>query len=122
MGSLHPISSADRGPALAAAYSVLLHAWERAHDCHADPWEFAVEVADLRAVGLTTTELRWLARQGYVHHAEERTKLKDKQRVFGPRDRAVISKKSAFVLTAAGAKAAPYQPQVPFYDRELRQL
>src|SRR5438874_8379272 len=99
MAASHPNLPAGQPPALAAGLRVLLHAWDRARDCHADPWQFAVGGAKLREAGLSTDDLRWLTLKGYVHHAVEMTKPKDKRRVFGPRDRAVITEKSAFVLT-----------------------
>jgi hypothetical protein len=108
-------------PELPAALGVLRRGCDYAVECRCDPWDFAVTAVDLRALGLTTNDLRYLLHKGYVHHAVEKTKPKDKRRVFGPLDRAVFTEKSAFVLTA-GAYTTPRQPQVPFYDRELREL
>lgn len=74
-----------------------------------DPWEFAVELASLRAAGLTTSDLRWLVCQGHVAHARERTRLADERRSFRPASSLAFGKRSCFVLTPKGLELARHQ-------------
>ena len=98
---------AEPSAQLRPALGLLLHAWHCAHDCQSDAWDFAVEVADLRAAGFTTTDLRWLFRKGYVYHAVEKTKPGRERRLFGSRGGLLFSGRSCFVLTDAGADIGP---------------
>lgn len=116
---------------LRAALNLLRQAYDYAEDCESDLWDFAVEAGELRGLGLTTNDLRYLIRQGLAHQAAERTRPGSKQRIFGPVDAPVIAERSGFVLTAAGAELARilqrepilFEPdEVPCYDRELREL
>ena len=45
-----------------------------ANELRRDLWDFAVEVHNLRAAGLTDNELRWLVCNDYVEHAIETTR------------------------------------------------
>jgi hypothetical protein len=46
----------------------LLQAADYAKDCGRALWEFAVDLAELRAAGLLDNDLRWLVSRGYVEH------------------------------------------------------
>jgi hypothetical protein len=113
-----------------AALRLLLQAWDYAEMGHRHPWDFAVEIVDLRAAGLTTAELRLLFCQGQVEHAVEETKPGANHRRFGTRGGLLFCEKTCFVLTEAGAALARSfrdgpllaVPDGPFYDRELREL
>ena len=50
------------------ALGVLLEAVHYAEQTSGDCWEFAVEIAQLTALGLTPNDLRWLVRKGLVEH------------------------------------------------------
>jgi hypothetical protein len=50
------------------ALSLLRDAWEATQDLGLHAEEFAVEAKELRSVGLTSTELRWLVAKGYADH------------------------------------------------------
>jgi len=102
------ISAAMR-PRLRCALVILLEAYESAADSKRNPWDFAVEIAELHAAGLRTTDLRWLVGKGYVQHAIEKTKGGDTGRVFGKwgqLGQLRFSDRSGFVLTEAGIRAA----------------
>jgi hypothetical protein len=80
------------GPQLRAALLILLRAWELASKSRGDLWELAVEIGELRAVGLTAVELHWLLSRGYVQHAVEETNPGSAQRQFGQRGESSFTK------------------------------
>ena len=92
-------------PQVLAALGLLLRAWEYAADCRRDPWDFAVDIRELRALGLTTTDLRYLLHKGYAHHALEKTKLRGERRAFGRLNGPVIAE------NASGDNFAPLSGQ-----------
>jgi hypothetical protein len=65
-----------------SALALLLSAFDYALDCHADPWQFAVEFPDLVSLGATIADLRWLILRGYAAHARETTIPGDRERTF----------------------------------------
>lgn len=81
---------------------ILLEALESAKELQYDVWEFAVEIQNLRSVGLTGNNLRWLLCKGYVEHAIENTQPKATQRTFQPLGNLMLGEASCFVLTRAG--------------------
>ena len=108
----------------------------------AELWQFAVEIDELTALGLTKTDLRWLALSGYVDHACEVTRSEDTTRRFQPRPSLAFTERTCFILTDAGlslvraeqpgpeilrlpddSAATPTAgPSVPRWDRERRTL
>ena len=72
----------DAMRAVRAALAQLRAAFRYAHADGGDPWGFAVEIESLLALGLTTTDLRWLVDEGYVEHAQETTRPKVPRRTF----------------------------------------
>jgi hypothetical protein len=103
-----------------------------------------VEISQLRALGLSNTELRCLLCWGYLEHAQERTTAGASQRIFQPLSSLVLPKRTCFVLKAKGREAASEfgvkkavgvipstgeptavhgsHPQVPRWDSGPRQL
>jgi hypothetical protein len=118
------------GPQLKAALLLLLRGWELASKGRRDMWELAVEIAELRKVGLTTVDLHWLLSKGYVQHAIEETKPGSAHRQFGVVGRAQFHERSCFVLTKTGARLArrlestahSQSSLVPYYDIGRGQL
>lgn len=84
----------------------LLQSQLYAEDVGADCWEFALDLAELKAVGLTSSDLRWLVLKGYAQHACETTLPGDSQRSFRPSKSFTLSKRTCFVITDAGIEAA----------------
>lgn len=97
------------GSRIHAALAQLALARDYARDAGCDPWEFAVEIERLAAMGLTTEDLRWLASKGYVHHARELTRPSDTTRRFCRSRNLSFAKQTCFVL---GSEAALVE-QVP---------
>ena len=89
-------------PALIA----LLEAVECAKDTNCDCWEFAIAIKRFEKLGLSRTDLRWLARKGYVEYAQEITRREDTCREFRPRSNLSFCKRTCFVLTVAGLEYA----------------
>lgn len=85
---------------------VLLRAYCYAVDTGSDIWDFAVEIAHLHSLGLTDSDLRWLARKGYVEHAREVTVQGHDGREFQTTGDLTFKKRTCFVLTADGVSKA----------------
>jgi hypothetical protein len=69
-------------------------------------WQFAVEIAQLYAVGLSNTDLRQLLDLGYLNHACEHTTVRSKERIFLPLDNLMLPDRTCFVLTSKGREVA----------------
>jgi hypothetical protein len=81
----------------------LLHAFDCASDLGCSCWDFSVEIERLLAVGMTTSDLRWLIKRGYLSHAREVTGPNDLERRFDPQYHSLaFSETTCFVLTASG--------------------
>lgn len=109
-----------------------------------DVWQFAVEIGQLRRMGLNHTDLRLLLCWGYLAHARERTKLSAGRRTFQGLSNLTLPRRTCFVLTSKGlalasehsAEMAPSAspaeeeqseavhplPQVPHWDSRSRRL
>ena len=81
-----------------AALGHLAQARAYAVDVGRDPWEFAVEIQTLTAMGLTTSDLRWLVSKRYIEHAYEVTRKDDASRSFKPANNLVFRQTTCFVL------------------------
>lgn len=92
----------------------LLEAREYADDTNTDRWNFALEIGELRSVGLTKSDLRYLVLKGYAEHARETTLPGEATRSFHKSHGLTFSKRSCFVITDAGVFAAR--------NREVTQL
>ena len=67
-----------------------------------DPWEFAVEMDCLLAAGLSTSDLRWLVKKGFVEHAYEITRRGDTARRFKSGCNVSFEGRTCFLLTKSG--------------------
>jgi hypothetical protein len=84
------------------ALRLLLDAQTCARELGCAPWEFAVEIDQLHAGGVTNTQLRWLLHHGYIAHALETTGGTGRQRSFEAVAHLGFQPRSCFVLTDAG--------------------
>ncbi len=131
---LDPPHGGHSFPIPAAPLILLLEARAYAQAAQRDPWEFAVEVGDLRLAGLTPNHLRWLLHQGYVAQALERTQPEADHREFRPVANLSLAEGACFVLTESGVAYARTtqdgqnrQPDSsrgrrPVWDRSRREL
>lgn len=105
------------GTALAVEFQRALEQLAKAGDyarhLHRDPWDFAVEIASLTALGLTTSDLRWLLGMGYIEQARDVSRPSDSARKFQRCDNLTFTAKTCFVLTAAGAAILRDRPFLP---------
>ena len=85
------------------ALGLLLEAYHYALELDRNVWDFAVEVDDLRAAGLTSSDFRWLVCKGFVEHGREITQAGETVRGFQPSRGLTFGKKTCFVLTEFGA-------------------
>lgn len=82
--------------------ALLFQAREYACKLNQDPWEFAVEIEELKSSGMTVNDLRWLLIGGFVEHAREDLSSDEAIRKFKGHGRHRFSRRSCFVLTKNG--------------------
>jgi hypothetical protein len=99
-------------PRLRAVMSVLLEAYDYAQDLRLDSWDFAVELATLRPLGLTNSDCRWLIGKGLVEAGFELTLAGDERRSFRQCTNLKLSKRTCLVLSSAGVVAVGGQSSV----------
>ena len=88
------------------AIAVLLEASDYACRTTGDPWEFAVEIQQLRKLGLASNDLRYLVRKGLVDHAREMTIVGQDGRKFQQTGDLTFTKRTCFVQTSLRLKVA----------------
>ena len=93
-------------PSVCHGLSQMLEAFELAEDAGCDPWEFALEIPDLRRLGISSSQLRWLLRKDFIEHAIEDSLIGDEQRSFKPTSSLSFTDSSCFVLTGPGEQLA----------------
>ncbi|MBX3439720.1 MAG: hypothetical protein KF861_19680, partial [Planctomycetaceae bacterium] len=86
--------------------ALLFQAREYARQLVEDPWEFAVEVQELKSIGMTVNDLRWLLVGHFVEHACDVTQSGELNRQFREVGRYRFSRRSCFVLTPSGVALA----------------
>lgn len=89
-----------------AAIAILSEAHRYAQSLDKDVWEFALELQNLSAAGVSINDLRWLACNGYVIHGEELEQSSEGQRVFRRYPGLGFTQRSCFVLTKLGIQFA----------------
>jgi len=87
-----------------AGLSACFEAFTYAEDLGCDSWDFAVECATLRKLGLSRSDLRWLVGKGLLSCAIENTLPGDSLRTFERSLRPLFDKKSCFALTSQGVE------------------
>lgn len=101
--STHPVEVPGR---VGDGLLFLLKAKEYADDVDADLWDFALELRELRSLGLTNSDLRWLVMKGYVEFARETTEPGDEKRSFRKARGLTFVRRNCFVITPSGVAAA----------------
>jgi hypothetical protein len=96
-----PISGGAR-----AALALLQHALDCAEDAQAPPLDFALEIGQLYAVGLTITDLRWMVAKKFVEHADETSLHGNEHRSFTPSRGLTFLPTTCVLLTIKGAALA----------------
>ena len=96
-----PISGGIR-----AALALLQHALDCAKDAQAPPWDFALEIGQLYAAGLTITDLRWMVVKEFVEHADETSVHGNEHRSFTPGRGLNFVPTTCVLLTIKGAALA----------------
>ena len=89
-----------------SALLLLLEAFHYADETNSDRWEFAIELEDLAALGLTRNDFRWLIRRGLVEHRREVTLEGDDGRAFRATGDLTFPEGTCFVLTEEGISHA----------------
>ena len=87
---------------LVPALTELVTAHSYSIDLGTSVWDFAVSIRDLRQLGSSESDLRWLASKGYVNHAREVTIHGDNGREFRSTGNLTFHSKTCFVLTDIG--------------------
>jgi len=91
---------------LRAALALLQHALDCAKDAQAPPWDFALEIGQLYAAGLTITDLRWMVVKEFVEHADETSVHGNEHRSFTPSRGPNFLPTTSVLLTKKGAALA----------------
>lgn len=100
------VPSSGVSPAMRSALQLLVQSHECALMLQRDGWDFAVEIASLRARHLNNNDLRWLVCKGYVEHACEVSLAEEAGRRFCGEGELSFSTHSCFILTPDGAAFA----------------
>jgi len=90
----------------AAGAALLVKAAKYAEALHCSPWDFATEIGELPALGVSRANLRWLVCQGFLEHAEEIISQPLSDRTFQASGRLAFCIGTCFVLTPIGLSAA----------------
>ena len=90
------------GEPLKQALRKLLRAYRFACDCSRSRWDFAVEIGELREIGVSSEELRWLIGKRLVDHAEENSQTGNTKRIFEAAGGFSLSDRTCFALTDNG--------------------
>jgi len=85
-----------------AGLKLLRNAWEMARAVNRDLWEFAIEIGELHAAGLTGADLRWLLCLGYAQHATEEITDGNVTRIFHHLPNLSLPGRTCFILTSKG--------------------
>ena len=85
---------------------LLLDSFTYANKLVEDPWEFSVEWPELRRLGWSCNDVRWLIHKGVIRHAYEITSVKDECRRFVPSPSLSLAHKTCLVLTENGCRLA----------------
>jgi hypothetical protein len=107
----HPRSERNGHESLQRALALLSRAREYAQQVRSDAWQFAVEIEELRQLGLTNCDFRWLVARGYVAHALETTLPGEEQRQFTLLGRHMFPDGTCFILHTGMDAAAPPQEE-----------
>ncbi len=86
----------------APGLALLYQGGEYARQLGEDPWEFAVEIHELKSAGMTVNDLRWLMIGDLMEHACDVTDQGERNRRFKHRGRQRFSRRSCFCLTQRG--------------------
>jgi hypothetical protein len=89
-----------------------------------DPWEFAVEIGQMRAAGITHSDLRWMVSRQWIEHAWEIRRSKGR-RAFRTATNLSFPESTCFVLTTYGANILTHGASLrpgPWWDWERREL
>lgn len=89
-----------------AGLMLLLESLAYAHDVAEDLWEFSVEWPELRRLGLTSNDVRWLIRKDLAQQARETTSADDAKRNFASCKTPMLSARTCLILTEKGLRLA----------------
>jgi hypothetical protein len=97
------------GGGIRAALALLQHALDCAENAQAPPWDFALEIGQLYAAGLTITDLRWMVVKEFVEHGDETSVHGNEHRSFTPSRGLNFLPTTCVLLTIKGAAFAARQ-------------
>lgn len=92
-----------------AALVRLLEAHQCARELQRSPWDFAVEIDELRRMGCSNSELRWLICKGLAAQATEVVPSDSDRRTFQRSGDLIFNERTCFTLTEKGLPIAANQ-------------
>jgi len=91
---------------LDVGFCLLLAVQQYVSDAGADVWQFALEIDELRCVGLINSDFRWLLTRGFVEHAQEITLPEGHERALRSLGALSVLTNTCFVLIDARIEIA----------------
>jgi hypothetical protein len=107
---------------LSSALRRLNTAKEFAANCDVSTWEFAIEIEQLQATGVTAEELRWLIAKQMVHHADEVSPSDEENRKFESCRGLKLSSRSCFVISDLGVEVIKKETDVASKPEPILQV
>lgn len=95
-------------PEIEAALELLRRSTSYAEDVRQDVWQFAIEIGQLREIGLSDSAMRWLLCRGEVLHADEVTKLGESHRSFRALGMFTLTPTTCFVAKPANGAVVQF--------------
>ncbi len=96
----------DARPCIVSTLKLLLLGALYAEETGAAEWDFATEIEQLTALGMTFNDFRWMVKRGLVKHQCESTSDNDDGRRFRSTGNLTFPVRTCFVLTDLGIEIA----------------
>jgi hypothetical protein len=106
-------------PETQTAIAMLAEAASFAAELTCDAWEFAIELADFHAAGVSSTTLRWMLKNTLIEHAVETTPAHHPRRTFKQVPNLKFGRRSCFAFSPA---SLAHRDQLQRSDRSAEQV
>ena len=81
-----------------SAFNLFQRTNDYADDVGQDVWQFSITIRELRKLGLSDSDLRWLLCRGDLLHADEITKVGEGRRTFRTLGVFTLTTSTCFIL------------------------
>lgn len=87
-----------------SAFNLFHRTNDYAENVRQDIWQFAITIGELRQMGLSDSDMRWLLCRGDLLHADEITSVGDSRRTFRSLGVFTLTTSTCFVLCSDAAR------------------